>query len=164
MFFIFNIWLKKACEHHQQEEALGCFPQDPSCSLLTDLHHGPALEEPTATGASGDPVKMGVQDSPLLSPVFSLISTSSAPSETSDESPHTARLKTDDPCVQSPSADHCKVGWWRQDAETHGASGGLVSAAEPRAAFTSGEEFCMLQYVNFGQSNKYAWFFSHHDP
>ncbi|XP_035023722.1 uncharacterized protein LOC118116278 isoform X3 [Hippoglossus stenolepis] len=150
--FVEEDFHQKACEHHQQEEALGCFTQDPSCSLLTDLHHSPLLEEPTATGASGDLVKMGVQDSPLLSPVFSLISTSSAPSETSDESPHTARLKTDDPCVQSTSAgpDHCKVGsWWRQDTETHGASSGLVFAAEPGAAFASDNSRALNQPYSY---------------
>ncbi|XP_062252507.1 uncharacterized protein LOC133961426 isoform X3 [Platichthys flesus] len=136
---------------HQKEEALGCFSQDPSCSLWTDLHHGPMLEQPTATGASGDLVKMGVQDSPRLSPVCSLISTSSAPSETSDKSPHTTRLKTDDPCVRSTSAgpDHCKVGRGRQDAETRGASSGLVSAAEPGAAFTPDKSRALNQPYSY---------------
>ncbi|XP_069391818.1 uncharacterized protein [Paralichthys olivaceus] len=138
---------QKAFEHHQQEEALGCFTQDPSCSLLTDLHHGPLLEEPTATGASGDGVKMGVQDSPLHTPVCS-----AAPSETSDDSSHTARLKTDETCIQSTSAgrDHCKVpSWWGQDAETGRASSGLIFAAEPAAAFPSDNSRALNQPYSY---------------
>ncbi|XP_035467451.2 uncharacterized protein LOC118286822 [Scophthalmus maximus] len=122
---------QKACEH-QQEEAVGRFPRGVSCSLLTGLHHGPLSEEPVASGKQ--------DSSSALSPVRSLISNSSAPSETTDESPHKARLKTDETFVQSATArlDHCKVGcWWKQDTETCGASSGLLSAAEPAAAFTS---------------------------
>ncbi|KAF0044394.1 hypothetical protein F2P81_003552 [Scophthalmus maximus] len=133
---------QKACEH-QQEEALGRFPQGVSCSLLTGLHHGPLSEEPVASGKQ--------DSSSALSPVRSLISNSSAPSETTDESPHKARLKTDETFVQSATArlDHCKVGcWWKQDTETCGASSGLLSAAEPAAAFTSGGQrgACRLEF------------------
>ncbi|XP_023273001.1 uncharacterized protein LOC111663153 [Seriola lalandi dorsalis] len=148
-----------ACEHHQQEEALGCFNQDLSCPLLNDLHCSLLLEEPIASG-SGILAKMAERGSSPLTPVCSLMwptqlqipgssltlsstcntQTSSAPSDTTNESPSKAQLKADEPCFQSTSTkpDHCKVGsWWREDIETYRAFGSLFPSTEPGAAFTS---------------------------
>ncbi|XP_071355139.1 uncharacterized protein [Trachinotus anak] len=137
---------QKACEHHQQEEALGFFTQDLSCPLLTDLHHSPPLEEPKASG-SEVLTRMGERDSSPLTPVCSSIwptqpqipgssltpsstcntQNSSAPSDTTNESPPKVQLQADEPCVQSNSTrpDHCKT------------SSCLLPATEPGAAFTS---------------------------
>ena len=151
---------QKSCEHHQQEEALGYFAQDLSCSQLTDLHHRPLLEEPVASGSEAL-ARMGELDSSLLTPVCSLIcpaqcqipDSSVTPSPTcnnqasSNKSPPKAHLKMDELCVQSTSSrpDHYEVGtWWKQDIETCRAFSGLFPAQEPGAAFTSGKEFGMF--------------------
>ncbi|KAG7238537.1 hypothetical protein INR49_030810 [Caranx melampygus] len=150
---------QKACEHHKQEEAQGCFIHSLSYPVLTDLHHS-LLSEAPAASSSRVLARTGEEGSSPLPPVCSLIcpsqlqtpdsvltprptrniQTSSAVSDTTSESPHQAQSKVDDPCVQrlSTRSDQCKVGsWWRQDIETCGASSGLLPATDPGTAFTS---------------------------
>ncbi|XP_037652248.1 uncharacterized protein LOC119504273 isoform X3 [Sebastes umbrosus] len=155
---------QKTHEHQQQEEAVECFSQDLSCALsettvLTDLHQSLLSEHPVASG-SGVSVETGRQDISPLTPMWSSIFrtqlpisgssltpslpcniiTTSAPSDTTNESSPISQLKMDEHNVQSTSAwlDHCKMGsWWTQDLETHRASTGLLPASEPGAAIAS---------------------------
>lgn len=174
----FTVCAQETCEHHQQEEAVGCSNQGFSCAmsettqdLLTDPHQSLLSEDPVASG-SRTSAGMGHWDISFLTPAGSSIcptqlqqvsgssltssttcntKTTSAPSDTTDESSPKAQLKTNEPCVQSASAwlDHCKVGgWWKQDLETCRASSGFLPATEPGAAITSGEEFEMFLYLS----------------
>lgn len=152
---------QKAHEHHQQEEAQGCFNPSLSCPVLTDSHHSLLSEAPTA-GSSRVLARTGEEVSCPLPPVHSLIcptqlqipvssltsrptcniQTSFGASNTTSEGPHQAQSKVDDPSVQRPSTrlDQCKVGsWWKPDIETCGAVGGLLPATG--TAFTSGDFF-----------------------
>lgn len=154
--FLEKTFHQKACEHHHQEEPLGCFSEDLPCTpsdttqdLLTDLDQTFALEKPALSSSPG----MGEEGSALLFPVCSSIfhssltpsptcdiKTTSAPSDSTTESSSKYRLKTFDLCVPSTSGctDHCKLGsWWQQGTETQRASSGLLSATEPGAATTS---------------------------
>ncbi|XP_032356827.1 uncharacterized protein LOC116670422 isoform X1 [Etheostoma spectabile] len=160
---------QKTYEDQQQEEAVGCFNQDLSCDLsettqnmLTDLPHSLLPEDNVASGpwASAGTAQ---QDIARLTPICSSffptqlqisgfsqtpsltcnITTTSAPSDITNESSPKAQLKTDEPCVQGTSAwlNHCKMGsWWKQDLETCSASTGLLSAPEPGAAIPSGRQ------------------------
>lgn len=131
--------------------------------LLTDLHKSFLSEDPVASGSRASavmglpeiclpspvcsstyPTQLQISGSPLTPSLTCNIKTTSAPSDTTNESFPKAHLKVDEPCVQSTSAwlDHSKMGsWWKQDLEAYRAIGSLLPATEPGAAITSGENF-----------------------
>ncbi|XP_045919283.1 uncharacterized protein LOC123979414 [Micropterus dolomieu] len=157
---------QKTTEHQQQEEAVERFSQSFSCAmsettreLLTDLHKSFLSEDPVASGSRASavmgppeiclpspvssstyPTQLQISGSPLTPSLTCNIKTTSAPSDTTNESFPKAHLKVDEPCVQSTSAwlDHSKMGsWWKQDLEACRAIGSLLPATEPGAAITS---------------------------
>lgn len=161
----FTVRAKKTYEHHQQEDAVGCFcaMSETTQDLLSDPHKGLLSEDPVVSGSRAS-AGMGQWDisflptacssscptqlqqisgsSPTLSPTCN-IKTTSVPSDTSNESSPKAKFKTDEPCVQSTSA--LKVGSWvKQDLETCRAPSGPLCASEPRAAITPGEEYFFI--------------------
>lgn len=150
---------------------MGCFSQgfsyatsETAQDLLTDLHHSLLSEDPVAGGSKAS-AGMGGPDVSLFTPSCSSlcptpllqisgsslassstynIKTTSAPSDSANESSPEVQLKAGEPCVQSASAwlEHCKMGsWWEQNLETRGVSSGLLPATEAGAAITSGEGF-----------------------
>lgn len=167
----FTIYAKKTHEHHQQEDTVrcSCAMSETTQDLLTDPHHCLQSEDPIASG-SGASAGVGQWDISLLCTMcpaqFQQISGSSltysptcnvgatsVPSDTSTESSPKAKLKADDPCLQStsPWLDQCKVGsQMKQDGEKYRAS----SASGPRAIITPGEEYSSQQITNKSYRNK----------
>ncbi|XP_070834668.1 uncharacterized protein [Chaetodon trifascialis] len=148
---------QKTYEDHQQEDTVGCFGQGFSCAmsettqnLLTDPHQGPLSEDPvasslrTSTGvghisllppvcSSRFPTQLQQTSGSSVTPILTYnIKATSAPSDTTNESPPKVPSETDEPCVQSTSAclDRCKMGtWWKKDPETCRASSGPLCTA-----------------------------------
>lgn len=136
-FVFFTIYAKITYEHHQQEDTVrcSCAMSETTHDLLTDPHQCLQSEDPIASGS-------GVTYSPTCN-----IRAASVPSDTSTESSPKAKLKADDPCLQStsPWLDQCKVGsQMKQDGEKYRAS----SASEPRAIITPGEEYLFMSTNN----------------
>ncbi|XP_054469243.1 uncharacterized protein LOC129103024 [Anoplopoma fimbria] len=87
------------------------------------------------------PTQLQISGCSLTTSLSCNIIPTSAPSDTTNENSLKAHLTMDKPCVRSTSTGlgHCKMGrWWEQDLETRRASTGLLPAAEPGAAITSG--------------------------
>lgn len=143
----FTVHAKKTYEHHQQEDTAkySCALSETTQDLLTDPHQRLQSEDPVASG-SGASAGTGQTLSPTC-----IVKTTSAPSDASNESSSEAKLKAHEPCLQSTSAwlDQCKVGsWMKRDGEQCRVSGGPLSASEPRAVITPGEEYLFISANN----------------
>lgn len=165
----FTVHAKKTYGHHQREDTVGCScaMSETTQDLLTDPHQRLQSEDPVTSG-SGASAGTGQWDTSLLctrcptqfqqisgssltlSPTF-IIKTTSAPSDASNESSSEAKLKAHQPCLQSTSAwlEQCKVGsWMKRDGEQCRVSCGPLSASEPRAVITAGEEYLFISANN----------------